>query len=270
MFQPTVKVFDSLTEISDYASQEILKVIADRKDAAQPASIALSGGTTPKKLYEELHSLHLETMRDRSKVKFLLGDERLVSPGDAQSNYHMAYDALLRDVPPSSVLRFDPTVALETSTDATTGEEAAWQAAAAYESTLCSGLPVHEVDVNGTSVQVPFIDIVLLGFGADGHTASVFPNSPAAHAETKAVAVSFPSPTMNPKVWRVTLTPLAIKEAAHVIVLACGKDKHWVLEGVLSETPSGETPVSRFLRECKGHVTFVVDNEAAGDIQGTH
>ncbi|CAG9576600.1 6-phosphogluconolactonase [Leishmania major strain Friedlin] len=255
-FAPNVKICEDISHISSAARDIILAAIDARVDKSAPVVLALSGGSTPKRLYEELHEKDL-TLLQQHAVQFILGDERLVATDDEQSNFSMATKALLRDVPISDVIAIEPSAALATSKDEKGGVDGAWAVAQDYEKKLRNRLPCTQV--NGTDMSVPIVDIVLLGFGADGHTASIFPDSVAATDESHVVSVSFPSPTMNPKVWRVTLSKTVIQHAKHVVVLACGKDKNWVVHGVLAEAPTGPLPVSRFLRECRGSVTMLLD-----------
>ncbi|KAG5476572.1 hypothetical protein LSCM1_04287 [Leishmania martiniquensis] len=258
-FAPTVKVCEGLSEISSVARDIILATIHARKDTSVPVVVALSGGSTPRKLYEDLHEKDLAVLKQHAAL-FILGDERLVPEDDEQSNYFMAAKALLRDVPSSDIITVDPTEALETSKNEARGADGAWAVAQKYEMKLRSRLPCHGLE--GKSQLMPVVDIVLLGFGSDGHTASIFPESPAAADTEHVVSVSFPSPTMNPKVWRVTLSKAAIQHAKHVIVLACGEDKNWVVRGVLDEAPTTPVPVARFLRECHGSVTMLLDRDS--------
>nr|AAO37826.1 6-phosphogluconolactonase [Leishmania mexicana] len=250
-----VKVCEDISKVSAAARDIILAAIDARVDKSAPIVVALSGGSTPRRLYEELHEKDLALLKQHV-VKFILGDERLVAHGDEHSNLFMATTALLRDVPSSDVIPVDTTAALATSTDEQSGIKGAWAVAEDYEMKLRKCLPCTQT--HGTGNSVPVVDIVLLGFGADGHTASIFPDSVAASDEEHLVSVSFPSPTMNPKVWRVTLSKTVIQNAKQVVVLACGKDKNWVVHGVLAEEPSGPLPVSRFLRDCRGSVTMLL------------
>lgn len=267
-FHAKVTVCADLAEITSTARAQILSIIgacpADRQ-----VSLALSGGSTPKNLYESLHEHDLALLRNQKRVLFFLGDERLYLSENELSNLNMATKALLRDVPADCVLPVEAGAAVATSEDPVAGEAGARVVAKAYEEELLKRLPVESVAVDGAvePVQVPVADIVLLGFGSDGHTASVFPYSVAASDTAAAMSVSFPSPTMNPKVWRVSLTPLAINRAKHVIILAAGKDKQWVIDGILSDTaPAGDAyPVARFLRQCTGQVHFILDRESAGN-----
>jgi 6-phosphogluconolactonase len=258
-FKPTVKVCEGIDEISAAARQIILDEIKKHKSLGRPVVLALSGGSTPKKLYEEMHAHDLDLLKGHA-VQFILGDERLLSPEDEQSNFAMATKALLRDVPAADVIAVDPSAALATSRDEKNGAEGAWKVAADYEAKLWQQLSVPAKEREGGDAKaIPAVDIVLLGFGSDGHTASIFPDSIAAKDDEHLVSVSFPSPTMNPKVWRITLSKRAITHARRVVVLAGGKDKNWVVHGVLDEAAPNPTPVSRFLRDCKGNVTFLLD-----------
>ncbi|KAG5476860.1 hypothetical protein CUR178_04046 [Leishmania enriettii] len=260
-FAPTVKVCEDIAQMSSIAREIILAAIHARVDKSTPVVVALSGGSTPRKLYEDLHEKDLALLQQHT-VLFILGDERLLAADDEQSNYFMAAEALLRDVPSTDVIPVDPTAALDTSKDEARGLTGAWAVAEDYETKLLNRLPCRKIE--GTGKRVPVVDIVLLGFGSDGHTASIFPHSVAATDADHVVSVSFPSPTMSPKVWRVTLSKTVIEHARHVIVLACGKDKNWVVRGVLAQTPPDPEPVARFLRDCRGSVTMLLDH-GSGD-----
>lgn len=267
-FKPRVLIFDTTGELSEAARHFIIDyATAAHASGTTPMSLALSGGSTPRRLYESIHQHNHDLVCKQRTITFVMGDERLVPRSDVLANYHMAYEALLRDVPQENVLTPDPTPAVNTAYDAAAGEHGARIVAGAYEDTLLRHLPVQTiVSQSGTKVQIPALDIVLLGFGADGHTASIFPQSIAARDEQHSVSISYPSETMHPKVWRVTLTPHVIQHAKHVIVLAAGKDKNWVIRGILDDTVTDEIPVSRFLRECKHTVTFLLDKEAASGV----
>ncbi|KEG10754.1 6-phosphogluconolactonase [Trypanosoma grayi] len=254
-FNPEIVVCDAAEELSRTACKMILDIVGAAERKTWPLSIALSGGSTPKMLYTRLHDEHLPLLREERALRFFFGDERLVPADTADSNYNMAKQALLRDIPDDLVVPFDVS-GLHASPQATRAD--AENAANAYEKRLAALLPLCAVE--GTDAQVPVFDIVLLGLGADGHTASIFPGTQAERDDHRAVSVSFPSATMRPQVWRATLTPAAITHARHVIVLATGNEKKWVLNGILAESPA-EAPVSRFLRSCKGKVTFVVDRD---------
>ncbi|KAH9578386.1 Glucosamine/galactosamine-6-phosphate isomerase [Trypanosoma melophagium] len=260
-FQPEIVVCETPEELSRVACKTILNIIDKSKREVWPLSLALSGGSTPKMLYKSLHDEHLQLLRDERPLRFFLGDERLVATDAADSNYNMAREVLLRDIPDDLVVPVD--VSVLDNTPAKDAEDAL-KAADAYTKRLSSLLPMYTVQE--TNTQIPVFDIILLGLGSDGHTASVFPGTEAAEELHRAVTVSFPSPTMNPKVWRVTLTPMAITHARHVIVLATGSEKRWVMNGIMAEKGSSETPVSRFLRSCKGKVTFLLDKEIAKGI----
>lgn len=258
-FRPEIVVCDSAEELSRVACEKVVAIIAAAGCGGWPLSIALSGGSTPRRLYTRLREEHMGLLKEDRALRFFFGDERLVAADDAASNYNMAREALLRDVPDDLVVPVDTDgVGGATAADAQSDAE---RRAESYERQIAGLLPLQ--NVGASSVRVPVFDIVLLGLGADGHTASIFPGSRAECETRRAVSVGFPSPAMSPKVWRVTLTPVTIMQARHVIVLATGGEKKWVLDNILADTPT-ETPVSRFLRDCKGEVVFIVDREIAG------
>ncbi|CCW67250.1 unnamed protein product [Phytomonas sp. Hart1] len=258
-FHPLIEICQDPDAISEVARQKIIQIL----QKGRPITIALSGGSTPKKLY---HTLCKDLSLIHNNVTFFLGDERLYPVENDQTNYHMAFQALLHKVPSNQVIGVDPTAAIATSEDERGGVAGALAAAEDYEAKLHQRLPLTRWVENGNDMTMPVIDIVLLGFGSDGHTASIFPDSIASRETARTVSIAFPSPSMRPKVWRVSITPHVIQNARQVIVLAAGKDKNWVIKGILSEECPSEAPVSRFLRGCKGEVLFVLDREAAADI----
>jgi len=176
-------------------------------------TLVLAGGSTPKRAYQLLAGRPLAWGR----VTALFGDERCVAPDDPESNYRMAHETLLDRVHPGSVHRMP-------------GELGAETAAGLYD-------PI----VRGLSP----LDLVLLGMGPDGHTASLFPGHPALEAAGCAVAViGAPQPPPD----RVSLTLGALREARRVVFLVTGADKAEALAlAKRGEVPSGMVPGAEYL-----------------------
>ena len=203
-----IRTFASIDELSRAAAEEVATTIATR----DTTRLVLAGGSTPHGCYERLARLELPWGR----VTVFFGDERCVPPFAAESNYELARRALLRHVAPASVHRMP----------AELGPEAA---AARYEP-LVAAAP---------------LDLVLLGIGSDGHTASLFPANAALTASTY-VAPVFGAPTPPPQ--RVTLTLRALREARRVIVLVSGRDKADAVRRALAgEVPAGMIPGAEWL-----------------------
>jgi 6-phosphogluconolactonase len=183
-------------------------------------TLVLAGGSTPRRCYELL--AHLDVAWGR--VTILFGDERCVPPSHPDSNYHMARVALLDRVSPASVHRMPAELGPE-------------EGASAYDHVVASLAP---------------LDVVVLGVGEDGHTASLFPGHPALQAAGWAVGVRG-SPKPPPE--RVSLTLPAIQGARRVIVLATGAGKaDAVARAKRQEVPSGMIAGARWL----------IDRAAAG------
>ena len=161
---------------------------------ADGGAVALSGGATPKPVYEALAELPLPWDR----VHWFFGDERFVPPDDRESNYRMAREAMLFRAPPENVHAI-PTVGVTLD-----------KAAARYEAVLPERFA-----------------LVLLGLGTDGHTASLFPGSPVLDERVRRVAAV---PDKDPP--RITLTYPALENADHVAFLVSGADKDAVLARV--------------------------------------
>ena len=208
-----VRVFADVNELSLRAAEAAVRTIDDSVRITGRCFLVLSGGNTPRTLYGLLAS----TFRDRipwPSIHVFWGDERYVSPRDPDSNYRMAREALLDHVPcPAANIHPMPTHL--PSPDA---------AAQDHERTL----------KNYFGTGWPHFDLVLLGLGEDGHTASLFPGSPALGERTRwVVAAEAPA---EPRT-RLTLTLPALTQATNIYVLVVGSNKttalHHALTGVL-------------------------------------
>lgn len=188
-----------------------------------PFSLALSGGSTPKWLYQ---SLAMTPLIDWKKVELFFGDERPVPPEHADSNYGMVKKALLDELGQVKVITH-PMPAAQGDTEA-------------YEQLLRSRVKEAR---NG----IPVLDLVLLGVGADGHTASLFPGSPVLDEKSRLVAMN-----ENPK--RMTLTLPLINAAKRVWVIAAGPEKKAIVER--AQLP-GDLPIQR-VRPTDGELVWWV------------
>jgi len=211
-----VEAFPDLEALSAAAAERIVAIARASVGERGRFSIALAGGNTPKRTYRLLVEQHRREI-EWSSWQVLFGDERFVPWDDNRSNYKMACDALLADAPiPTDHVHPVPT---DTPT--------AGDAADAYEQTL------RRVLAGGAAAEAGAIDLVLLGVGPDGHTASLFPGSPALAEQTRwALAVDAPT-TVQPAVPRVTLTLPILNAARNVIFLVAGSDKRPVIAEIL-------------------------------------
>eukprot|EP00796_Vickermania_ingenoplastis_P011948 gene11948-8223_t len=258
-----VRICDTLEDVCRTSLDIILSVTEANLKENRKTVLALSGGETPKTLYSMM-ARRLDLFKEKKAMTFIMGDDRLYPLDHRESNFYWATDRLLKHLDEDTYIKMNVDPSIATSESEATGEAGARAVAEDYERRLMQQLPVCEItNALNQKVMIPVIDVVLLGFGTDGHSASLFPNSIAVDEKVHPLSVSWPSPTMVPKVWRVTLTPHVIQHAKHVIVLVCREEKAWVVRGVLEDSPKGEAPVSRYLRDCKGTVHFVLDKGAA-------
>lgn len=197
--------------------------------AAATGNVVLTGGKTPERAYE----LAAELRPDWGDAELWWGDERCVPPDDERSNYGLARRALLDrlDRPPRAVHRI-------------LGEKGAERAAAVYDEEL-----------RGVA-----LDVVLLGIGPDGHTASLFPHAPTlAERERRAVAAEA---KLEPFVDRVTMTVPELSSAPLVVFLAAGSEKAEAVRRAFGGPPDEGTPAS-LVRSRNGHTVAILDREAA-------
>src|SRR5215831_7507557 len=208
-------------------------------------TVALSGGSTPRTLYSLLAS---DAYRDRlpwDKIHFFWGDERHVPPDNPDSNYRMAREAMLSRVP----------VPAATIHRIKTEQADAVAVAAQYEAELRSIF--HTPDG-----QFPRFDLILLGMGPDGHTASLFPGT-AALGERQRLVVANRVEKLD--TYRITLTLPVLNNAACVMFLVTGEDKAQVLKEVLEGEP--DRYPSQLVKPVNGRLIWVVEQSAASLLQ---
>jgi 6-phosphogluconolactonase len=235
---PEIKVLPDATEIAHEAAECVIAAANRAADEGRTFSIALSGGSTPKALFELLATEPYRSRVDWAKVEVFFGDERTVPPDHKDSNYRMAREALLSKVPipGDNVYRM-------------AGERDPNAAAREY------GQMLKEKFGDGG------IDLVLLGMGDDGHTASLFPETEALD-ETKHRCVANFVPKLN--TWRLTLTAPFINRSAQVIVLVSGASKAQRLQEVLEGPPDPRRLPVQLIKPASGRLTWLVDAAAAG------
>ena len=237
-----VVISPSAAALARAAAERVVVAAAAAIAARGRFVIALAGGSTPKALYTLLATPEFAARIDWAHVHAFWGDERCCPPEDPSSNYRMAREALLEHVPVPAA-----------QVHRMRGEDDPAQAAAAYERDLRASFP------DGRAA----FDLVLLGMGTNGHTASLFPHLSAVRARTRWVVAE---QVAEVGMWRITLTPVAINAAAEILFLVAGADKAAMLSRVL-EGPRvvDELPAQAIAPET-GTLTWLVDVAAAASL----
>jgi 6-phosphogluconolactonase len=244
-FRQVIDVVPTSAELAAVAQQVITAAAAVSIGRRGFFRIALAGGSTPRAAYQALAGgEHLNW----SRWQVFWSDERCVPPTSPDSNYRMAKEALLdplarRGEAPRMVFR----LAGDGDPDA---------AAAAYDRAIQETVPPNPQSGAGS---LPRFDLILLGMGADGHTASLFPHTPAL-AETGRLVVANPVPQLDTT--RLTFTFPLINAARRVLVLVSGADKAAALREVLHGSPDPQRLPSQSLHPVDGTVTWLVDQAA--------
>jgi len=214
-------------------------------------SVALSGGSTPRKLFEKLASPEWQSKVDWNAVQLFWSDERSVSPDDKDSNYRMARESLITRVaiPDANIHRIH-------GERAATDDAEAARAASDYESEIRRVLRTPQN-------EMPRFDLILLGMGADGHTASLFPGTTALDETERAVASLY---VERLETRRVTFTFPLLNYAAQVMFLISGADKSGTLREVLQPEDDKVTYPSQRVRPINGKLTWLIDEAAASEL----
>ena len=237
--RPELKIYESPAALAEGVAAAVAETLA----GSEAPSLVLSGGTTPRKIYAQLAATpHRERIR-WSSLRIFWGDERCVGPEDAQSNFRMAQEALLRHVRPGAVHRIE-------------GERPPQEAAERYEEVIRRELSLGPE-------EWPRFSLVLLGLGEDGHTASLFPGT-SALAEGDHIVTSVFVPKLG--VHRVTLTVPALSHAAETLVVVSGFAKAPIVRDVAGG--SGDRyPIERIV-PVSGRLLWYLDADAASLLEG--
>lgn len=228
-------------DVAREASTRMAKSLREAIEARGSATLALSGGETPKAAYAKLAK---EPQIEWSKVHVFWVDERAVPPTDAQSNYRWAKETLL-----------DPAKISDENVHrmGADGKDLE-QAAREYQSLL-------ETKVRPGPGGVPSFDVMVLGIGDDGHTASLFPGNAAVDVTDRWVLAIGETPGREP---RLTLSAPVIEQARAAFILAVGAKKTPALERVWSTSGTPRETPARIIRNIRGSIQWIIDKAAGG------
>jgi 6-phosphogluconolactonase len=241
MPEPSITVLADSAALAQRAADRFIELVGAALHARDVAHVALAGGSTPRAMNALLSAEPRRSALDWTKVRFFFGDERCVPPDDAESNYRMTRETLL-----------DPLAIAPAQVHRIAGEDDPPSAAQAYEAVLTADLGPGLI-----------FDLVFLGMGPDGHTASLFPGTLAAMDMSRAVVANF-----VPKFdrYRITITPRVINAARHVTITAGGAEKADALAAVLHGPHLPDTYPSQLVAPVAGELHWLVDAAAASKL----
>ncbi|HLJ80450.1 MAG TPA: 6-phosphogluconolactonase [Ktedonobacterales bacterium] len=242
-----LEVLDNLSAIAARAA-DLFVCRAREASASDHFTVALSGGSTPKALHNLLAAPPYRDQVDWSRVEFYWGDDRTVAPDDPESNFRMARETLLDKLP----IR-------ETQIHRIHTELAPTTAAALYEDELRQEFQLSQG-------QLPRLDLIYLGMGPDGHTASLFPHT-AALGVTDRLVTANEVPQLSTT--RITLTAPVLNNAATIAFLVAGADKAGALAAVLEGPRDPDTYPSQRIAPTDGDLYWLVDRAAATKLTRT-
>ncbi len=241
-----IRIMRDANELAREAAELFLWLGEQAIAATERFRVALAGGTTPATLHATLASSEYAHRLDWKKVRFFFGDERCVPPSHPESNFRMA-----------DVTLFQPLKIASDHICRMKGEEQPETAARQYEQTLRQEWP-------GSDSSLPRFDLILLGLGEDGHTASLFPGTSALDEQTRLVV-----PSTSPKgiQARITLTLPVLNRAGAVLFLVTGQKKSGITRKVLENSAAGgpSWPAS-LVRPISGRLIWFLDQAAAMDL----
>jgi 6-phosphogluconolactonase len=237
-----IRIADDPASLAEIAAREVVNVARDAVAARGRFTVALAGGSTPRATYRRLAQPPFATQMPWDRTLVFFGDERGVAPTHEESNYGMAHAALLAHVPipPEHVFRIR-------------GEDPDPDAVAAdYARVLAEALGVRRG-------EMPRLDLILMGLGVDGHTASLFPGSPVLKETFRTVAAVHATAASVPQ--RFTLTYPVLNAAACVIYIVSGAEKAKVVKAALAD-PTTTLPAA-MVRPSDGRLLWMLDRAAA-------
>lgn len=237
-----LKIFSSLEELSEAFAEILITELSASKDNF---NLALSGGSTPKFIYKFLAE-NYQTKINWNKINFFWGDERCVPPTDDESNYKMTFDNLLSkiNVYGKNIFRIK-------------GEENPESEAKNYSNIILHNLPQQN--------NLPAFDMIMLGLGEDGHTASIFPNQMYLLNDRDICSVAV-HPITKQK--RITLTGRVINNSRNIVFIVTGKNKSKIVNDILNRRLNSKNYPASFIKPVNGKLIWLIDKEAAILLEG--
>lgn len=243
MMNSNIHIFETPEETARAVAEVILLKSKEKTKKSLPFNIALSGGNTPKLLFALLANEYTDKIPWRF-VRLFWVDERCVPPTHAESNFGMTYESLLKYVPiqDANIFRM-------------LGEADSLREAKRYQELLENQLPLKN--------NIPQFDLILLGMGDDGHTASIFPNDLSLLSSEQFVAIAT-HPVSGQK--RITLTGMTINQANEVVFFITGASKAEVLRQIINREPVFQQYPAAYIHAQSGAAAFYLDKAAAKEL----
>lgn len=253
-----VRVYRDADELALKAARHFARLADQYTLGCGQFTVALSGGSTPRKMFSLLAAEPFLDTVPWSSIYFFWGDERCVAPDHRESNYRMTREALFDKVPVPAENIFRIPAELPDP------DRAADQYAATLRDFFLSDPEATQTDRSG---YVPRFDLVFLGMGPDGHTASLFPGTDALYVNDRIVVSNY-VPKLNAH--RITMTPIIINNARNITFVAGGADKAEALKGVLEGSYRPDVYPSQLVRPRNGTLLWMVDEAAASMLAEQH
>jgi 6-phosphogluconolactonase len=243
--KPEIVTCRDVGELAHKAAEQFVALAGAAVARAGRFAVALSGGSTPRAVYSLLGSPEFRDRVDWPRVHLFWGDERCVPPDHPESNFRMVQETLLAkiQIPSQNVHRM-------------IGEKEPAQAAAAYEQELREFFAVQPG-------QMPRFDLILLGLGEDGHTASLFPGTAALDETEHWVAAVYVEQLQS---YRLTLTLPVINAAAQVTFLVSGASKAKIVSDIFAPDSASRNYPAAQVRPMEGRLTWMIDRDAAKEL----
>ena len=236
-----IAIYSDTNTLSHQAAQHIIRIANESIVTRGRFSIALSGGSTPKVLYGLLATEPYRSQLDWPSIEIFGSDERCVPPDSPDSNYATAQEVLLSKIPiPANHIHRMP--ADKADRDAASQEYA-----------------LEMQRVFGTN-GIPSFDLIQLGMGPEGHTASLFPHQSSLHEQQRLV---IPVTVPKPPPPRLTFTPPILNAARHILFLVTGSDKADAVHAVLEGDYQPDEYPAQLVRPTNGEITWMLDTYAA-------
>lgn len=240
-----IEVLPNLEALSHRAASFFVAASGNSIATKKRFAVAISGGFTPRGLYKLLGSVPYRDQVNWQHVHFFWVDERCVPKDHEESNFRIAFDTLLSrvSIPDGNIHRIR-------------GEEDPEKSARDYEENIKKFFGM---------CGIPMFDLIILGMGEDGHTASLFPGSKLLKEKIRlAVPVYLPKPTCN----RITLTFPILNNAAQILFLVAGLSKASILSEILGDREKKKRFPAGLINSIHGYMTWLIDQEAAERLRG--